>query len=374
MVVRIRALPIARVFAWIAIVLLATAAAFSAGQTPGASDAPPKADADDFGPVPPERAEIPIALVLPLDSEAYARAADAVRSGFLAAADAAGERASCLVIGHGDNGVIGAFEAAQAAGARVVVGPLVRDDLKAISQSTLDLPYTIALNQTDEGGTLPSRIYTFALGVEGDARVIARRMRDTAAQNVVIVGGETPLMKRFAGAFATSWLLEGGGAPNAFPFDAAPEALTALKRDIVRSSADAALLALDGAGAMRVKPYLGTVTTYASGLVFERQTPATLRDLDGLTIVEVPWLATPDAPEFAGLPRREFGNAALERLYALGIDAFRVAQAFRFGPPDHFTLDGATGRVTLTEGRQFLREGRLAIYRAGQLVPLDGGR
>ena len=374
MVVRIRALPIARVFAWIAIVLLATAAAFSAGQTPAASDVPPKTDVDGVAPAPPERPEIPIALVLPLDSEAYARAADAVRAGFLAAAEAAGERASCLVIGHGDNGVVGAFEAAQAAGARVVVGPLVRDDLKAIGQSGLELPYTIALNQMEDGAMASPRIYTFALGVESDARVIARRMRDTAAQNVLIVGGETPLMKRFAGAFATSWLLEGGGAPNALPFDAAPDALTALKRNVIKSNADAILLALDGASAVRGKPYLGTVTTYASGLVFERQTPATLRDLDGLTIVEIPWLATPDAPELAGLPRRDYGNAALERLYALGVDAFRVAQAFRFGPPDHFTLDGATGRLTLAEGRQFMREGRLAIYRAGQLVPLDGGR
>jgi outer membrane PBP1 activator LpoA protein len=373
MVVRLRVLPITRACAWIVLVLLATAAAFSAAQTPAASDAAAKTDADMMGPMPPARPEVAIALVLPLESEAYARAAEAVRAGFLAAAEAAGDRASCLVISHGDNGIVGAFEAARAAGARVVVGPLVRDDLKAIGQSTLELPYTLALNQLEDGTPASPRIYTFPLGIESDARTIARRMRDTAAQNVLIIGGDTPLMKRFAGAFATSWLLEGGGAPNALAFDAAPESLSALKRDVGRSNADAALLALDGADAVRGKPYLGPVTSYASGLVFERQTPATLRDLDGLTIVEIPWLATPDAPELANLPRREFGNAALERLYALGLDAYRVARAFRNGPPERFTLDGATGRVTLSEGRQFTREGRLAVYRAGQLVPLDSG-
>jgi outer membrane PBP1 activator LpoA protein len=374
MVVRIRSFPIARASAWIMYALLATAAAFSAGQTPAASDAARKAEPDLADPMPAERPDVAIALVLPLDSETYARAAGAVRAGFLAAADAAGERASCLVIGHGDNGVVDAFEAARAAGARVVVGPLVRDDLKAIDQSTLDLPYTLALNQLDEGTPASPRIYTLALGVESDARTIARRMRDTAAQNVIIIGGDTPLMKRFAGAFATSWLLDGGGAPNALPFDASPEALTALKRSVGRANADVALLALDGANAARGKPYLGPVASYASGLVFERQTPAMLRDLDGLTIVEIPWLATPDAPELAGLPRRDFGSAALERLYALGLDAFRVARAFRNGPPERFSLDGATGRLTLAEGRQFSREGRLAVYRAGLLVPLGGGR
>jgi len=44
------------------------------------------------------------------------------------------------------------------------------------------------------------------------------------------------------------------------------------------------------------------------------------------------------------------------------------------GPPEQFVLDGATGHVTLAEGRQFVREGRLAVYRSGTLVPLDGGR
>ncbi len=44
------------------------------------------------------------------------------------------------------------------------------------------------------------------------------------------------------------------------------------------------------------------------------------------------------------------------------------------GPPGQFVLEGATGHVTLSEGRQFVREGRLATFRAGQLVPLDGGR
>ena len=57
-------------------------------------------------------------------------------------------------------------------------------------------------------------------------------MRDDAAHNVVIVGAETPLMKRFAGAFATEWLLNGGNAPNSVRFDLAPEALTVLKRDV----------------------------------------------------------------------------------------------------------------------------------------------
>jgi len=83
---------------------------------------------------------------------------------------------------------------------------------------------------------------------------------------------------------------------------------------------------------------------------------------------------TPGAPEFAKYTRRDFGSASLERLYALGLDAFRIAEVMLDGPPEQFVLDGATGHVTLAEGRQFVREGRLAVYRSGTLVPIDGGR
>ncbi|MEP6678457.1 MAG: penicillin-binding protein activator, partial [Betaproteobacteria bacterium] len=87
-----------------------------------------------------------VALILPLDVPAFARAADAVRAGFLAAADAAGARANCIVIRHSDDGVLAAFEEASRRGVRVVVGPLLRDDLKTLAISDATIPWTIALN------------------------------------------------------------------------------------------------------------------------------------------------------------------------------------------------------------------------------------
>lgn len=360
-----------RLAGWLAVASLAVAAAFSAAQSPAASDIGPDS-AEVAKPVArPEKPPVDIAVVLPLDVAAYARAAEAVSAGFIAGA--AGGRTTYVVIPHAEDGVLHAFDAARKSGARVIVGPLVRDDLRTIAQADIDLPWTLALNQAEDTAS-QVRLYTFSLTVESDARTIARRMRDDAAHNVAIVGAESALMKRFAGAFATEWLLNGGSAPSSFRFDPAPEALTVLKRDVLKKAPDAALLAVDGSAAPLVKPFLGTTAAYASGLVFDQNSQATLRDLDGLAIVEIPWLVTPGAPEFAKFPRRDYGSASLERLYALGLDAFRIAQALMDGPPEQFTLEGATGHVTLAEGRQFAREGRLAVYRAGQLVPLDGGR
>ena len=108
------------------------------------------------------------------------------------------------------------------------------------------------------------------------------------------------------------------------------------------------LLALDSASATLAKPYLGVVPAYASGLVFEP------RD-DGRRARP---RRHPVVPKFPGSSRRtrrssprcrarEFPSAALTRLYALGLDAFAWRSAFRNGPPEQFSLEGATGEVTL---------------------------
>ena len=343
---------------------------------PEPTPATPAVDAVPEPPPPaaPKPAGPPIALVLPLTSPDYARAAEAVRDGFLAAADAAGARDRVRVIAHANGDVLAAFETAREDGARVVVGPLVRDDLKALAAADRELPLTIALNQLDEASSLPPRVYTFALAIESDARTIARRMRDDGAANVAVIGGDTPLMKRFANAFAGEWILMGGNVPQSYPFVPTPDGLRVLRRDLAKVPLDAIVIAVDGPDAALVKTYAPRVATWASGQVNQRQDPATLRDLEDVRFVDVSWIVTPDSAAFAKLPRPEYASAALDRLYALGLDAFRVAEVFVLAPPDRLSFDGATGHVELSDARQIAREGRLATFRAGAIVPLDGGR
>jgi uncharacterized protein len=118
-----------------------------------------------------------------------------------------------------------------------------------------------------------------------------------------------------------------------------------------------------------VKPYLGTLATYAGSTANDRPSREALRDLEDVRFVDIPWIATPDAREFARIPRAEFPNATLDRLYALGIDAFRVAQLLADGRLDRLEIDGATGHLRLEGSRQIQREGVLLQFRAGEVVP-----
>lgn len=348
----------------LALALGAGFSALSAAQAPPASEVPTTARSDVAAP----RARI--VLVLPLESASYARAADAVKAGFLAAAAAAQEKP--LVIGHGDSDVVGAFVKATESGARVIVGPLVRDDLRSVATAAAELPTIVALNALDDGAVLPANMYSLALTVDSDARQLARRARSVGAQTVAVIVSDSSLQKRFASAFNAEWILAGGAAPSLIHFDRAPEALALLKRALAKAPPDAALLALDSADAALVKPYLGTIAAYAGSQVNDRQPREVRRDLDDLVFVDIPWLADPDGAAFAGYARPQLPNATLDRLYALGIDAFRVAQAFEDGPIARLEFDGATGRLTLDASRQFVREGRLLQYRSGEIASPDG--
>jgi len=80
---------------WLAVASLAVAAAFSTAQTPAASD--DKAEVVDVATPAsmPPKPSVDIAVVLPLNVAAYARAAEAVSAGF--AAGAAGGRTAYVI-------------------------------------------------------------------------------------------------------------------------------------------------------------------------------------------------------------------------------------------------------------------------------------
>jgi outer membrane PBP1 activator LpoA protein len=334
--------------------------ALSAAQTAAASNDA----AVETGPPAP----IPIALVLPLESAAYGRAADAVKAGFLAAATSAGQ--DVRVIGHADGDPMSGFAQARALGARVVVGPLVRDDLRALVAVGTELPLTIALNQLDDGATLPDHVYALTLAIESEGQQLARLARLQGVRTIGVIGADTPLQRRFASAFVGEWILLGGGLPETYRYERGRD-LVALRRELLRTPVDALLLAVDGADASRLKPYVGATRSYTSSQVNDQPALLSQYDLDDVLFIEMPWLANPDKSDLGALARPNYPNAALERLYALGVDAFRVARAFADGAPKTLEFDGATGHLTLDKSRQFAREGLLMQFRGGRAETVD---
>ena len=150
---------------------------------------------------------------------------------------------------------------------------------------------------------------------------------------------------------------------------------TRLRDAVNLGVADAFFLALDHAHASVIRPYLGnSLALYATSQVNVGTSPLGGRELDRVRFVDMPWLLQGDHAAVMVYPRPPFGAVfEFERLYALGIDAFRIALELLRHNPDA-ELDGVTGRIRLTRDQHFIRELPAAQFIDGKTVILGESR
>ena len=179
----------------------------------------------------------------------------------------------------------------------------------------------------------------------------------------------------FAAAFSAEWRRNGGTEPREYRFTANPEVLVLLRRELGARPPDAVVLAVDAEDASLAKSFLPPGPVFAVSQIADGLPATMLRDLDGVRYVEIPWLADPDSPALSRMPHANLDSPVLERLYALGLDAFAVAQMLAEPlPPSRIELDGATGRIVLTPTRVFERQGRVVAVRDGRIQLLPTGQ
>src|SRR6185436_12994715 len=137
-------------------------------------------------------------------------------------------------------------------------------------------------------------------------------------------------------------------------------------------NADMVFLALDAPEARAVRPYVsGMLPVYATSLSINPRAEAIVNvDLQGVRYVEMPWFVHPDHPAVMAYPPPKGGaSVESERVYAFGIDAFRLALLVARGDPKKTALDGVTGRITL-EGNHFVRTLSAAEVDGGRVIPM----
>lgn len=315
-----------------------------------------------------------MALLLPLKSAAFGRAADAVRQGFVAAA---GETAKDIKVYATDDqpaGILSAYRDALQQGATMVVGPLTRSAVTALAASKLVAVPTLALNQPEADDSVPPNLYLFSLSVEAEARQVAHIAFADGRLGALVVGTDTPLSKRTQQAFIDEWQKLRGKIAGQVDLPKSRDDYPTLRETVVSHPADMIFLAASAENSRLARPYLGaTVATYATSQVYPGKSEQLKTiDLNGIRFVDMPWLLQPDHPAVMAYPPAEFPNAELTRLYAFGIDAFRLARVIaanqlRAG----FTLDGVTGRIGLKDGQLFEREPTPAQFVQGEAVVVE---
>lgn len=365
-------------FVWSLTALLyggAIAFASEAGQA--AANGAPRPDLPAAVPLDAVPTTAHIALLVPTGSSAFGRAAEAVKLGFVAAAKAQGGAPLPIRVydAADDGSVVSNYRRALAAGARLVVGPLTRSGVTALASSGRVAVPTLALNVLDGAYPLPPNLYVLSLHVEAEAQQVAQLAIKEGRFNAFTITGETPLLRRTRDAFVEEFARLGGKIIAEYEFTSDAAGLTRIRQAVALEMADLAFLALDYARARVVRPYLGALSLYATSQVHPgRSGPLAGFDLASVRFLDMPWLLQPDHPAVMVYPRQDFRDALdLERLYALGIDAFRVGSALLQGHAD-MAVDGVTGHLSLGRDHQFVRRLTGAQFADGKLLIFAGGQ
>jgi outer membrane PBP1 activator LpoA protein len=281
-----------------------------------------------------------------------------------------------MPVGEQPGDIVSAYNQALAANARVIIGPLIRDQVgalaTALAQSTpVNVP-TLALNVVDGDPRLPQNLFLFGLSTEADARQIARAALRDGMKRALVLTQPNAFSRRVQQAFIESFS-EGGGsiaAQHAAVTDL--NALNKLHALAPATGTDMVFIAADLVTARTVRPFLDTqLPTYATSQIWSGPIDANANfDLNGVRLLDMPWLLEPDHPAVMVYPRPQPALAPEnERLYALGIDAFRLAElALERGMLPGLSLDGVTGRLTLERGHWIAREPNPAQLWKGQLL------
>lgn len=356
--------------------------------------------------VPESTHPIRIALLLPLRSETLGRAAAAVRAGFLTAHARDQDGVTVDVIGTDALAAetLSIYNDAQA-NHDVIVGPLSRSSVSAVARSEAVRIPTIVLNQPLPAVPLPPAMVAMGLSIEDEARQVALwASREHAGASAFVVAANIGWQRRVATAFATEWKRLGLPAQSVELAVAdgylSATGLAQLRTRLQNEQPTLLLVAMDAVLTRQLRQAIGTdipvygtsqLNPFAPSLIAGADNTGAddagrVADplLEGVHVVDMPWQLQPGHPAVMAYPRLLTGadqkdNPDLERLYALGIDAYRVAHEIGLGQKQ-FEIDGVTGYLSVTFGHDQADSNRIdrlapqAVYQDGAMLLLPGTR
>jgi outer membrane PBP1 activator LpoA protein len=367
---------------------------------PDAPQTQPQATPDAGAGIKASGKPVRLTLLLPLSSETLGPAAAWVRAGFLAAYEVEKDGLSVKIVSTTDipEEIVSSYTNSLA-DSDIVIGPLTRNGTAAVAESgAVRLP-TIALTQSDADSgaaaspTLPPQMLAMGLSVEDEAREAAGWIAGNKVKKVYVLGTAISWQRRAVKAFAARardlhLTLEQVELVGSFGFLQALD-IDRIKKEVQAEKSPggyAIFAALDAPQTKQLREVIGNDSAiYGTSQMNpvplpDRITAEHSPELNGVRLLDIPWQLQPDHAAVMIYPRsvveaNRKRNADMERLYALGIDAFRVALQIA-QQQKQFDIDGVTGRLKVSfdkGGARFQRIEPFAIYREGLATYLSEG-
>lgn len=340
-----------------------------------------------------------IGVMLPL-SGSYAPAAQALRTGMLAAyyADTNTAKPPLRFVDTQSGDIYQIYRKFADGGAKVIVGPLIKDDVAVLAKAG-DLPIPVlGLNQTPEFSN--DRVYQFGLIPEHEVEQAAGSAWFDGRQSALVLAPANQFGQRMIKHFAAYWNQLGGNirAIKTYPYhgedftasvreliSAAPSATHAQLSiptvpSVTKQGADFIFLISDARDAHLILPQIAFhngehLPVYATSHVYGGSADSEAdRDLNGLIFCDIPWLLDP--AESGPLSHQALSKQIQQtpsdyvRLVALGIDAYRLLPELeRLKTEPQFRYTGATGTLSLGTGNRIQRQLHCAQFEDGVPQP-----
>lgn len=328
----------------------------------------PPADRDGYRP--PAR----LAVVLPMTGS-LSSAAASVRDGFLAAYYAETRQRPSVKF-YDSQGSAGGAQAAVARalsdGAQMIVGPLSREEVNAVSgASTVPI---IALNR---GSQAPAGGTSFALLPDEEGSAAGNRLIGRGLGKVLVLSNNSDGARRAVAALRDTLARKGGSVVSEIALsgeipDLAPQ-LSSIGSAAIRP--DAVFLALEAtqarlAVAQLKASSLAPLPRMATSQILSGGNARTDIELDGVEYPELPWMLDQASglPNAATLARSmPSARGPAQRLFAFGADAWLLAAYFeRLYNEPGYAVRGATGALRIDVTGPVQRLPTWAVFSGGR--------
>lgn len=342
-----------------------------------------------------------VALLLPFRG-GYGKASEAIRDGFITAWYHSDKFKPLVKIYNANSlNIEQVYRQAIEEGADFIVGPLEKQAIKKLSESTDLSVSTLALNQvgtltesTDyNSGNIFPDLVQFGLPPEDEARQIAERAYADGADKALVIVPDDNWGQRLHGAFRETWLALGGKILETIAYDPrgkdySPPVKEMLNIDSSEARAgqlrrklniglenetrrrqDADMIFMVGApiAARQLIPQFRfhqaeQIPVYATSHVFTgNANPQADQDMNGVMFTDMPWILFPDDKSLSIHPVIntvfQADESANQRLYALGVDAFRLIPHLpRLAFEDDAVFSGETGQLSMSGDGRIIRK------------------
>lgn len=305
------------------------------------------------------------------------------------------------------------MQQAQQDGATLVVGPLLKNDVESVANSQTPLN-VLALNEPGQIQNHPNICY-FALSPEDEAREAAHHIWDQGKRQPLLLAPRNGLGDRVVNAFAQEWQTLGGSAPVQQRFGSTAElkqginsgagialsgtpvsvqpaetqgvtiagvTIPSPQTSAPASSSgdvDAAYIVATQDEMQLIKPMIAMRTgsrsaasLYASSRSFQAGSGPDFRlEMEGVQFSDMPMLSGRNSAVMQQAARAFNNDYTLMRLYAMGADAWSLANSFnQLRQTPGFTLEGNTGKLSAGENCVINRTLTWNQYRQGEIVPV----